>query len=207
MFWLDENVEAYLLGRKENHRAWKLTDIEALVNSGRVDIEKKIASISDVIRGTEEHRKEYPNYQSPSESGNKEILAKLRAWRLDEPPPCTVKVTRKVWEYTIAGKNGFVIGFIDMLVVVQRTKLTLNNCGSDYRSQYEVPVWDSYETEPTGYFFEVKPKITSAGELIRQIRMYQEYQRGQYIVVSPDDRFASILSAQGIEFLKAPREL
>jgi hypothetical protein len=55
------------------------------------------------------------------------------------------------------------------------------------------------------YLFEIKPSIPSVGELIRQIRMYQQYKPGKYIVVSPDDRFASVLSGQGIEFLKAPR--
>lgn len=51
---------------------------------------------------------------------------------------------------------------------------------------------------------EVKSKIDSAGELIRQIRMYEQYVRhvDSFVVVSPDDRFKSALESQGILFYK-----
>ena len=39
-------------------------------------------------------------------------------------------------------------------------------------------------------------------EVIRKIRLYQEYRKGHYIVVSPDDKFADILRGQGIQFVK-----
>jgi hypothetical protein len=52
--------------------------------------------------------------------------------------------------------------------------------------------------------FEVKTAIPSLGEVIRQVRHYQEYEKGRYIVVSPDARWASALDAQGIGFLQAP---
>ena len=55
------------------------------------------------------------------------------------------------------------------------------------------------------YGFEVKPSIRSIGEVVRQIRMYQEFTKGtKWLVVSPDDRFANTLEEQGIGFLKAP---
>jgi hypothetical protein len=52
-------------------------------------------------------------------------------------------------------------------------------------------------------YFEVKATMPSAGELIRQIHMYQEYVQGQWVVGSPDDRHRGILGSQGIEFYKA----
>lgn len=59
-------------------------------------------------------------------------------------------------------------------------------------------------------FFEVKPSIRSAGETIRQIRLYQEHtpdrQNGcHWAIVSPDDTFAHIFRRQGIHFMKAPK--
>lgn len=97
-----------------------------------------------------------------------------------------VRILNKVWEKPISAKNGFLVGFVDM-----RVDVLFNPLDDDY-----------WNWEP--FLFEVKPAIYSVGELIRQIRMYQQYQEGTYIVVSPDDRFASVLAGQGIEFLKAP---
>jgi hypothetical protein len=55
-------------------------------------------------------------------------------------------------------------------------------------------------------YIEVKTRIPSIGELIRQISMYKTYAcaRGYYrfAVVSPDDRFEKILENQGIHFYK-----
>lgn len=50
-------------------------------------------------------------------------------------------------------------------------------------------------------FFEVKTKIQSLGELIRQIRFYEEYKKGKYFVVSPESQYASLLNEQGIGFV------
>jgi hypothetical protein len=48
--------------------------------------------------------------------------------------------------------------------------------------------------------FEVKAAIPSLGEVIRQIRLYQEYEQGKYVIVSPDARWATMLKEQGIGF-------
>lgn len=93
-------------------------------------------------------------------------------------------------------KNSFLVGFIDMKVSMQRNYVRMEN-----GRWSELPC---LSIEEDVFLLEVKPTLPSVGELIRQIRMYQQYQEGTYIVVSPDDRFASILSGQGIEFLKAP---
>ncbi len=51
---------------------------------------------------------------------------------------------------------------------------------------------------------EIKSKIDSCGDLIRQINFYRGYQDHQstWIVVSPDDRFKDILLQQNIYFFK-----
>jgi len=88
------------------------------------------------------------------------------------------------WEMPVISRSGYgnqyIIGFVDLA--------TLVSVGSDQRY----------------FMFEVKSSIPSLGEVIRQIRMYETYSRGAYVIVSPDDRFADALRAQGIEFYKCP---
>ena len=61
--------------------------------------------------------------------------------------------------------------------------------------------WDCvYETFDIA--FEVKSKIPSLGEIVRQIRTYEEHGKAQWFVVCPDDRCAAPLEQQGIHFLK-----
>ncbi|MHA2265228.1 MAG: hypothetical protein ACXAEN_22770 [Candidatus Thorarchaeota archaeon] len=82
-------------------------------------------------------------------------------------------ITNTIWEQPImSGK--YCIGFIDMWI-------------PDYR-----------------ICIEVKTEIPSVGELIRQIAMYKQYTISQpfFAVVSPNDRFASVLESQGILFYK-----
>jgi hypothetical protein len=50
---------------------------------------------------------------------------------------------------------------------------------------------------------EVKTEIPSVGELLRQIHFYKEYMKWNiWIVVSPDERAASIMMEQGINFFR-----
>lgn len=108
----------------------------------------------------------------------------------------------RTWEYPIAdqkyGGSKYIIGFVDM------------------RARYAAPhlsQWTSdnewHWSNPSDYlYFEVKTTIPSLGELIRQIRMYQEYiatrERGRFYVVSPDARFKEPLHSQGIGFVHYP---
>lgn len=98
--------------------------------------------------------------------------------------------TEKTWEYPI-GKdtygrgNPFIVGFIDIHVVVR------------------------FESTPPGYpsmlcvNFEVKSHIKSAGEVIRQIRLYEQYVPAyeMFVVVSPDTQFREVLRNQKIGFV------
>ena len=80
---------------------------------------------------------------------------------------------------------------------------TLSCCYGDNNPKREadLPRWHC-EPRIESVIFEAKTSIRSLGELIRQIRLYQEYRKGHYIVVSPDDRFAEVLRGQGIQFIK-----
>jgi hypothetical protein len=54
---------------------------------------------------------------------------------------------------------------------------------------------------------EVKSRIDSIGELLRQIQFYRRFDRGPWCVVSPDTRYAGLLKDQGIAFVPYPAEL
>ena len=106
-----------------------------------------------------------------------------------------MSVTRKVWEQPVLDRPGprqnrnvVIKGYIDLAVEVDLLKLVLVN---DWR-----------ERDSLTLAFEIKPRIASLGELIRQIRMYQTF-TGNYLffVASPDQRYAALLREQGIGFI------
>ncbi len=110
-------------------------------------------------------------------------------------PPRDFTVIKKEWEYVIKNKSKDPVGFIDMVVEINDPRnLSLN--GWKWEWTMSQSSW--------AVCFEVKSVISSLGELIRQIRMYQSYFNTTYIVVSPDDRFAGTLKEQGIQFIKYP---
>ncbi len=49
---------------------------------------------------------------------------------------------------------------------------------------------------------EVKSKLPTLGELMRQINLYREAHRGKVVVVSPDDSYVEVLKTQDVLFLK-----
>jgi hypothetical protein len=99
---------------------------------------------------------------------------------------------KKIWEYPVQAKNGFMIGFIDMLVEAYPPCLTTNG------NKWEVD-WHTKR-----FVFEVKSILPTLGELIRQIRMYEEFVGKAFYVVAPDDKYAKMLNQQGIGFIKYP---
>ena len=117
---------------------------------------------------------------------------------LHTPEKPKIDITSKVWEQPIYTggegyrQNKYIVGFADMLVIYKHPKLYYNIDSEEFNIYKD----DRY------VFFEVKSSIPSLGELIRQIRMYQQYVSGKWLIVSPDDKFADQLNAQGIGFIK-----
>jgi hypothetical protein len=96
------------------------------------------------------------------------------------------KIMEKIWEYPLSSgrDNQYVIGFIDMLV------------------RFDECITKDTTAPGEWICFEVKTSIPSLGELIRQVNFYQKYLRSNplFVIVSPDNRFATALRSQGIEF-------
>lgn len=132
-------------------------------------------------------------------------------------PPVEIKTE---FEKTITTGRDFIVGFVDVVAEV------------DYPSVYASDIdWsDTRDTKIIGYlrppelrfskrkeffYFEAKPKIPSFGELLRQIRTYQEYtpqceeysrerRKNHFVIVSPDVKFREAIESQKIEFWESP---
>jgi hypothetical protein len=155
-----------------------------------------------------------PNLISASEQQAAEYRRSFTGLTL--PPRPLFAVDKVVWELPLQTDGKFLVGFVDLYVEVRQPHLALtgytyaDRCtgleiyrrASDPRTLRAV-VSDHWKVMPV--YLEVKAAMPSAGELIRQIRMYQEYVQGEWVVVSPDDRHRSILDSQGIQFYQAPR--
>jgi hypothetical protein len=136
------------------------------------------------------------------------VLAKRPKYRalnlpdLGHPPNRVFQVISKTWEKPIVTANNFTVGFADLEVVVQFSE-DLDYCENDHPLRVQKPVIDWFTIiKKEHVIFEAKTAIASVSEVIRQIRLYQQYQPGVYVVVSPDDRYAEVMRSQGIQFLK-----
>ena len=90
------------------------------------------------------------------------------------------------WEVPVMNRNnGYVHGFLDM-----RVEVWVADDGDGYWNRFHI---------------EVKSTIPSLGELVRQLKLYQQYlgpQPGQFIIVSPDVRYAAKLRELGFGFIE-----
>jgi hypothetical protein len=218
MVWLDQNVESILLKRYPVSLAQDEIDaylakfrfrIEGEIQTAQADLKwqmdfaREQQAIQDKNQRDREMRGEKPSLfvhdYSRAVNERSDKLMRLQSlydsWLPGDPPSITTRISRKIWESPVMARNGFLVGFIDMKVVVERNAVGMELGKWRESDFYSDPVKDVY-------LFEIKPTIQSAGELIRQIRMYQQYQQGIYTVVSPDSRFESVLAGQGIKFLK-----
>lgn len=203
MLWLDQNIGSIMRSRYMTE--WPLQDVEGIkevmcrqVDNMKRNIQEELDGRKILPDATPDWLKKVKADDNAYRQKRVEALAAIEQWSAGEPKPPVAIVTEKTWEYPIVAKNNYVVGFIDMKVVVSHDyELQLSN-SSEYPY---LPKWSNQFRNDT-YYLEVKPTIPSVGELIRQVRLYQQHKGGIYMVVSPDDRFASIIQGQGIEFLK-----
>ena len=105
----------------------------------------------------------------------------------------TFQILSNEWEYEVFAhsyNSKYIVGFVDVAVKFEKD--------NDKRE------WDD---ERPRVFFEVKTKIPSIGELIRQLKVYKthlSHKKQAFVVVSPDDSCADILKQQGFFFYKYP---
>lgn len=105
------------------------------------------------------------------------------------------KILNKKWEYTLLDKSYLnrdsypIAGYIDLAFYLEASS----------------PIVQNNSTE-TSVYVEIKTSIPSLGELIRQLRFYENYlelDKGiRILVVCPDDSDQQILEEQGFWFYK-----
>lgn len=118
------------------------------------------------------------------------------------------------FEVPVTTGREYIVGFVDVRATVTYPRLAVEHLRYDSIHPRDIigteddPLLAFYYPEGRGQetiYFEAKPRIPSLGELLRQIRTYQEYVRGRFVVVSPDTRFRQVIEDQGIEFWEAPK--
>jgi len=136
--------------------------------------------------------------------------------RVEWPDRPNLGCSRLEWEYAITGAKQFIIGFIDMRAVIMNPLLQIeglvevSHTWYNIDDRWRIPVPEKLKINSRGYtegevlFIEVKSTLPSAGELLRQIRMYQQYVHGKWLVICPDARHKDILNRQGIHFWQYP---
>jgi len=136
-------------------------------------------SINEVLDLLQEHQREH----RMNDIDRKKALSNFPGFKWS--------IESAVWEYPIM--NGkYLIGFADLFVTFSRFH------SANPRSSGNV----DWETVKRPIVFEVKSEIRSVGEVIRQVRLYEQYLKAEYCVVSPDDTFAEVLRGQKIKFIK-----
>lgn len=141
----------------------------------------------------------------------------LTRWSgLGVPPPFKLLEASPVrWEQPITtdtGRSKYVVGYLDLIATVYMPRLHITRSLGDVGrrrwartgSDVQVPEWYCEKVPLETLCIEAKTEIRTVGELLRQINHYKEYQRGLYVVVSPDDRHRQVLESQGVEFIHYP---
>ncbi len=122
------------------------------------------------------------------------------------------------WEYPVTSQSttsssGYstpknIIGFIDLSAIFTYSKLYVTGIDFSEKKVTGEIKWtqitkDKYDDPLTQTLqIEVKTKISSLGELFRQLNTYKVYLGGDYIVICPDDKERDIIERQGFKFYK-----
>jgi len=90
-----------------------------------------------------------------------------------------------IWEQPLHRERNFIAGYADLLITYDGES----------------------KTNFHGIACEIKPRIDSIADVIRQIRYYKTlniegYMIAEFCVISPDDRYAKLLEDQDIHFIK-----
>ncbi|OEK06713.1 hypothetical protein [Roseivirga misakiensis] len=197
MIWLQENAHSAI--NRLFYTPWSDGYLDLLIRQTKQQLKDCIPELEKRMSSKKRTEADY------------ELLGELKKWnglkeQLERKP---FQIQKIEWEKAIdqLGHNSkkFTIGFIDMAITYSYQDIWINGIPYNRNDQfdisnYSIPQWATDLSTETIYV-EVKTKIPSAGELMRQLNLYRNYRPGTYVVVSPDKRFKDILSNQGISFL------
>ena len=138
-------------------------------------------------------------------------IALAKAFILENPRP-NPRVTKRTLEFVLRTHTGYqnkmerIVGYADLLIETEVPRVypkykKAETWGGEY-------VFDGFglgwtrEREAPLILVEAKSVLSTVGELMRQIQLYRTAFKGKIVVVSPDDKYANILTEQGVTFLK-----
>lgn len=256
MLWLDENMEQFLLLSNLITYNPRWMNIADLTHRCQSVMQKSLDYFARCTEGGKERSKtelERISQQSSKRTAAQQRWEKearqdlekmaqrdkayielqnwVKSFSLGPPPtkPPFCECIREIkWEFPITTEKRYIIGFMDMVIVLRYSSLYINglskwepginsrefrhlesavNCNGELNlDRLVTPKWDwgwfQDQSRPCLLNIEIKTKIPSLGELLRQIRMYQMHQGGHYVVICPDDRFKEPLASQGITLIK-----
>ena len=216
MLWLDQEMKSIVMRNFWHVVGWAEEDIKRLRNRGAEAVTSALGNAQNKKANLIERQSRYVDnhkmalrLSEEAEYAQNEIDFYL-SWNLGtkpDPPDGPMRDISVVWEKPIRDRN-YIVGFIDLAVKVCMPGLDMR--GVDMHNRLydieQLPYWDiSICNTEERFFFEVKSKIPSLGEVIRQVRMYQEYVNGgSFFIVCPDLAFKDALIAQGIGFVHYP---
>ena len=197
MFWLDKNINAIteeILPK----------DISKYINK----YEKE--NINNQINRTKEYFRRIGTEESIE---NIKKLDNLNLFNKEYIRTVPINIELKNWEFPVTiGEEKYkrIIGFVDMLVgfyfptsaylqgIVEEIKY-----GEIVKYRLEDTIGLNFHRKYRSVAFEVKTKIDSVGELIRQINYYRNVLRDTiFVVISENDEYKDILNDQKIKFIK-----
>jgi hypothetical protein len=123
------------------------------------------------------------------------------------------RVTRKTLEYVLRAHTGHnnkyerIVGYADLLIETAIPQIIGDYKYNEYSgvpeelNRFEI-AWGNAHRSTRQILVEAKSILPTVGELMRQIQLYRTAFRGQVVVVSPDDKYAEILTEQNVVFVK-----
>lgn len=200
LLWLTDNLDRFgekITGRPKG-ASWDPDYLARRVHEAQRQLDGWREGLSDLER--KHYQKQY-----------QVLLARLPDRISDIPVPEINAFEWKniTWEETIVSRS-YTIGFVDLAATLDWSpELHMGQLEAlptgYFRPDWWVELsWRARYSESDSFYFEIKSTIPSLGELVRQIRFYQTYARGHYVVVSPDARWEQPLASQGIGLIHYP---
>lgn len=131
---------------------------------------------------------------------------------MDANPRPNPHVFKKTLEYVLKSYTGYqerterIVGYADLLIqtevprIVPKYKAVATKFGDRVFDGFQL-IWSRERGAPC-ILVEAKSVLPTVGELMRQIQLYRTAFGGKFVVVSPDDDYAKILTEQGVTFVK-----
>ncbi|MFZ6758141.1 hypothetical protein ACO0K9_13105 [Undibacterium sp. Ji50W] len=122
------------------------------------------------------------------------------------PPKCPTLVSKRELEAVLRGRSegasryNPILGYGDLLLHCEAHVLGTIESERPRKKEWWV------ETMRFQILVEVKTELPTLGELMRQLNLYRESVR-HVIVVAPDEKYAELLSEQGILFVRYDADL